>query len=312
MAGTSLLVLIDDIATLLDDISVLTKSAASKTVGVLGDDLALNAEQLTGVHPDRELPVVWAVAKGSAVNKLILVPSALAMSAFLPWLVTPVLMLGGAYLCYEGAEKVAHFLFPGKHEEPRPQAEMLKDPSFDLVQFEKAKIKGAILTDLILSGEIVIIALGSVQGETIGTQALVVSTISAGLTIGVYAIVAGIIKLDDAGLALSRPRPGKSQLWIGLGQGVLWFAPRLLKSLGILGTIAMFLVGGGIWVHGLAPLTRFEHGAEQAVDLWPQVGHFIGALVPTLFNAAVGVVLGFVALLLITQAMRLFRRPTQH
>src|SRR5690606_1279278 len=212
----------DDIATLLDDISVLTKSAASKTVGVLGDDLALNAEQLTGVHPDRELPVVWAVAKGSAVNKLILVPSALAMSAFLPWLVTPVLMLGGAYLCYEGAEKVAHLLFPGKHEEPRPHAEMLKDPSFDLVQFEKTKIKGAILTDLILSGEIVIIALGSVQGETIGTQALVVSTISAGLTIGVYAIVASIIKLDDAGLALSRPEPGKSQLWTGLGQGVLW------------------------------------------------------------------------------------------
>ena len=256
MAGTSLLALLDDIATVLDDVALLTKVAAKKTAGVLGDDLALNAEQVSGVRADRELPVVWAVAKGSFKNKLILVPAALTISAFAPWAITPLLMVGGAYLCYEGFEKVAHKLLHSKQEDEAEHAEIIEaisDPDVDIVAFEKNKIKGAIRTDFILSAEIIVIALGTVKDVPMLTQVLVVSGIALLMTVGVYGLVAGIVKLDDAGLHLIQEKA--SDAWGGfkraLGRGILRVAPYLMKTLSIVGTAAMFLVGGGILVHGI-------------------------------------------------------------
>lgn len=297
MAGTSLLALIDDIASLLDDIATLTKSAASKTAGVLGDDLALNAEQVSGVRAERELPVVWAVAKGSALNKLIIVPTALALSYFLPALITPILMIGGAYLCFEGFEKIAHkYLHPETKEEHQAKLNAVADPQIDLVQLEKDKVRGAIRTDFILSGEIVVIALGTVQDEVFVTRAAVVATIAVTMTIGVYLLVAGIVKLDDLGLALRKGRVGKSDesMRQRLGSAILWFAPRLLKILSVLGTIAMFLVGGGILVHGIPPLARLIHGAEHAAEELPSIGVVLGPVTSTALNALVGLIAGLI------------------
>lgn len=261
MAASSLLALIDDIATVLDDVALLTKVAAKETAGVLGDDLALNAQQVAGVTADRELPVVWAVAKGSFVNKLILVPSALAISALAPWLVTPLLMIGGAYLCFEGFEKLAHrFLHPREadaaHHEELVQA--LADPAVDLVAYEKDKIRGAVRTDFILSAEIVVISLGTVAEASFTTQLAVLSGIAVLMTVGVYGLVACIVKLDDAGLHLSRK---EGRLARALGAAILRVAPWLMKGLSVAGTAAMFLVGGGILVHGIPPL---HHLAENA------------------------------------------------
>jgi len=212
MAAGSLLALLDDIATILDDVSVMTKVAAKKTAGVLGDDLALNAQQVSGVNAERELPVVWAVAKGSFINKLILVPAALAISYFIPWLITPLLMVGGAYLCFEGAEKLAHKFLHSKHEDAAHEKELAQavaDPNVDLVALEKDKIKGAIRTDFILSAEIIVIALGTVATASFSKQVTVVSLIALVMTIGVYGLVAGIVKLDDLGLYMML-RKGKS------------------------------------------------------------------------------------------------------
>ncbi|MFC6670603.1 DUF808 domain-containing protein [Marinobacterium aestuariivivens] len=252
MAGTSLLALLDDIATVLDDISVMTKVAAKKTAGVLGDDLALNAEQVTGVRADRELPVVWAVAKGSLLNKLILVPAALLISAIAPWLILPMLMLGGAYLCYEGFEKLAHRWLHGAREqqqEHREKLEALADPSIDLVAFERNKIRGAIRTDFILSAEIIVIALGIVGGASFTTQVAVVSTIALCMTIAVYSLVGGIVKLDDAGLFLIGRDEGSPLHGPGraFGKLLLKGAPWLMKMLSVVGTAAMFLVGVASW-----------------------------------------------------------------
>ena len=251
MAGASLLLLLDDIAAVLDDVSVMTKIAAKKTAGVLGDDLALNAEQVSGVKSDRELPVVWAVAKGSFRNKCILVPAALLISAFANWLILPLLMLGGLFLCFEGCEKLAHkFLH---HEEPAPEDAGQSDPAIDPAQAEARKIRGAIRTDFILSAEIIVITLGVVSTSSFGTQVAVVSGIALLMTIGVYGLVAAIVKLDDAGLFLAT-REGAGtwrdfQRWFGLR--LLDFAPWLMKALAVIGTAAMFMVGGGIIVHGL-------------------------------------------------------------
>jgi len=280
MAAGSLLALLDDIATILDDVALLTKVAAKKTAGVLGDDLALNAQQVAGVKAERELPVVWAVAKGSLVNKAILVPAALAISAFAPWAVTPLLMLGGAYLCYEGFEKIAHLLFHGKEDEGRhvELVQALADPGVDLVAVEKSKIKGAVRTDFILSAEIIVISLGTVSGQPFATQVTVLTGIALLMTVGVYGLVAGIVKLDDAGLWLST-RPAAAQR--SLGVAILWAAPWLMRGLSAAGMAAMFLVGGGILVHGLPPL---QHWIEQAV----QVAGGVGATVLSL--AADGVV----------------------
>ena len=308
MAGSSLIALIDDIATILDDVSILTKVAAKKTAGVLGDDLALNAQQVTGVNADRELPVVWAVAKGSMVNKAILVPAALAISALAPWLVTPLLMVGGAFLCFEGAEKLAHKLLHSKEEDQAHKAELreaLVNPEVDLVALEKDKIKGAVRTDFILSAEIIAITLGTVAAATFATRVSVLVGIALIMTVGVYGLVAGIVKLDDAGLYLSR-RPGGFAK--ALGAGILRAAPWLMKFLSVAGTAAMFLVGGGILVHGVSTL----HHAEESFTRWaaqvPGAGAVLGALAPMLLNALVGLGAGALLVLLFTLGQRVVKK----
>ena len=297
MAGTSLLALLDDIATVLDDVAAMTKVAAKKTAGVLGDDLALNAEQVSGIRAERELPVVWAVAKGSLRNKLILVPAALLISAVAPWAITPLLMVGGAYLCYEGFEKVAHKLLHGKAGEQAEHAAMLaalSDPAIDLVAFEKEKIKGAIRTDFILSAEIIVIALGTVQGAAMATQVAVVSGIALLMTVGVYALVAGIVKLDDMGLHLLEKEGCGALLRVRqvVGRLLLRAAPVLMKTLAVVGTAAMFLVGGGILVHGLSFLHHLLEGGVAVAHGIPVVGTVLAALAPTLVNLLAGIVAG--------------------
>lgn len=295
--ASSLLLLIDDIATVLDDVSVLTKVAAKKTAGVLGDDLALNAQQVTGVKADRELPVVFAVAKGSAVNKLILVPAALAIASFLPWLITPLLMVGGAFLCFEGVEKLLH-KFLHKEEaanDTARHAQAVADPAVDVVAVEKEKVKGAIRTDFILSAEIIVISLGAVSGQPFITQLGVLVAISVAMTIGVYGLVAGIVKLDDAGLYLSQ-RSGSGAR--ALGRGILAFAPWLMKALSVVGTAAMFLVGGGILVHGVPVL-------GHALEDWAHVaGGVIGPLGTMAANFGVGLVAGAI----VVAVVELFKR----
>lgn len=289
--ASSLLALLDDVATILDDVAVMTKIAAKKSAGVLGDDLALNAQQVSGVKADRELPVVWAVAKGSAINKAILVPAALAISAFAPWLVVPLLMVGGAFLCYEGFEKLAHKFLVSEAEDRAHKAELaeaLANPAVDLVQMEKDKIKGAVRTDFVLSAEIIAITLGTVAASTLTTRALVLVVISIVMTVGVYGFVAGIVKLDDGGLALSRRADGFSR---ALGRAILAGAPILMKLLSIVGTAAMFLVGGGILVHGIPPLHHLVQGWMAAAG-----GGLVGTLVEMAANGAVGVVAGGVVL----------------
>jgi predicted DNA repair protein MutK len=301
LAGTSLLALLDDIATVLDDIAVLTKVAAKKTAGVLGDDLALNAEQVSGIRAERELPVVWAVAKGSFRNKLILVPAALVISAAAPWAITPLLMIGGAYLCFEGFEKVAHKLLHGAAEAAADHAAILavlSDPAVDLVAFEQEKIKGAIRTDFILSAEIIVIALGTVQGAAMATQVAVVSGIALVMTVGVYALVAGIVKLDDMGLHLlnmeERGVLGRGRR--ALGRLLLRAAPSLMKTLAVVGTAAMFLVGGGILVHGLPFVYPLLEGAKAAAHAVPGVGGLLAVLAPALINLLAGIVAGALVL----------------
>jgi len=302
LAGSSLLALLDDIATILDDVSVMTKVAAKKTAGVLGDDLALNAQQVTGIHADRELPVVWAVAKGSAVNKAILVPAALAISALVPWAVIPLLMLGGLYLCFEGVEKLAHKFLHSHAEDEAHHAELtqaLADPTVDLVALEKGKIKGAVRTDFILSAEIIVISLGVVANAPFMTQVLALVGVSVLMTVGVYGLVAGIVKLDDAGLALGRATgdSGWARFKRGLGAGLLKTAPMLMKFLSVAGTVAMFLVGGGIIAHGLPALHHAIEGLEHHVAEVPVVGGLLGGLSGMLANTLVGILAGAVALL---------------
>jgi uncharacterized protein len=304
MAAASLLALIDDIASVLDDVALLTKAATKKTAGVLGDDLALNAQQVTGVSPERELPVVWAVAKGSLRNKAILVPLALAISAFAPWAVTPLLMVGGAFLCYEGFEKLAHRFMHRRDDDAQQHAERLRalsDPALDPVALEKDKIKGAIRTDFVLSAEIIAITLGTVADAAFGTRVVVLVGIALLMTVGVYGFVAGIVKLDDAGLHLSRA--AGADAWAGfkraLGAGILRAAPWLMKTLSVAGTAAMFLVGGGILTHGVPALHHAIEGAAEAAAGLP-AGPLLAALTPSLVNALVGVLAGALVLLLVS------------
>ncbi|MGE7957881.1 DUF808 domain-containing protein [Pseudomonas sp. NPDC089530] len=304
MAGSSLLVLIDDIAAVLDDVALMTKMAAKKTAGVLGDDLALNAQQVSGVRAERELPVVWAVAKGSFLNKLILVPAALAISAFAPWLVTPLLMLGGAYLCFEGFEKLAHKFLHSKAEdqaEHQQLVEAVADPATDLVAFEKSKIKGAIRTDFILSAEIIAITLGTVADAPLMQQVVVLSGIAIVMTIGVYGLVGGIVKLDDLGLWLTQ-KPG--QMAKSIGGAILRAAPYMMKSLSVIGTAAMFMVGGGILTHGVPAL---HHGIETITARTAEAIGGVSLLMPTLLNAVAGIVAGAVVLVVVSLAGKLWR-----
>jgi predicted DNA repair protein MutK len=312
MAGSSLLALLDDIATVLDDVAVLTKVATRKTAGVLGDDLALNAEQVSGVRAERELPVVWAVAKGSAVNKLILVPAALAISAFAPWAVMPLLMLGGLFLCYEGFEKVAHKLMRTKSEDAEDHAKLaaaLADPAVDLVALEKQKIKGAIRTDFVLSAEIIVITLGIVATAPLATRIAVMTGIAVLMTVGVYGLVAGIVKLDDAGLYLSR-RPGDgtfARFQRAVGARILRLAPYLMKALSIAGTAAMFLVGGGILVHGIPIVHHWIEEMTGHAGGLPYLGGGLEALGAALANALFGVVAGALALAVVGLVRKAWR-----
>ncbi len=310
MAGSSLLALIDDIATLLDDVAAMTKVAAGKTAGVLGDDLALNAQQVTGVKADRELPVVWAVAKGSMLNKAILVPAALAISAFIPWAVTPLLMVGGLYLCYEGFEKVAHKFLHSQAEDEAHHTQLsqaVANAQVDLVAFEKDKIKGAVRTDFILSAEIIAISLGVVAGSPFVTQLLSLVGVALLMTVGVYGLVGGIVKLDDAGLALSRKQGegGGARFVRGFGRLILKGAPWLMKFLSVAGTVAMFLVGGGILTHGIGVLHHGIEGLAHGVEALPGIGHLLGALTTMLLNGVAGLVAGALTLAVVTGISRL-------
>ena len=311
--ASGLLMLLDDITTILDDIAVLTKVAAKKTAGVLGDDLALNAQQVTGVDASRELPVVWAVAKGSLLNKVILVPVALALSVFTPaWVIITLLMIGGLYLCYEGCEKLAHKFFHSAeataHEKELRSA--LVEPTVDMVELEKQKIKGAIRTDFILSAEIVVITLGTVTNSPFLTQLLVLVSISLLMTIGVYGLVAGIVKLDDLGTRLVTSSPdGTGTFKQRTGFAILSTAPYLMKFLSIAGTAAMFLVGGGILVHGVPSLHHWVEGIVHQIAEIESAGAILAGTTEMLFNAVIGIVAGTIVLVLIASVKRL-RRTT--
>jgi uncharacterized protein len=290
MAGTSLLVLIDDIAAVLDDVAAMTKVAARKTAGVLGDDLALNAQQVTGVQADRELPVVWAVAKGSMWNKAVLVPAALLISVFAPFAVTPLLMLGGAFLCFEGAEKVIHRLFHREQvlEERAQHRSAIADPAVDPVEVERDKIRGAIRTDFILSAEIIVITLGTLTAASLGMKIAVLCVVAVAMTVGVYGLVAGIVKLDDLGLALQR----HSGVRASVGRLILKLAPKLMKFLSVAGTLAMFLVGGSILVHGLPSVHHVIGGIALLSGGVPHIGLILDATLPMILDGLFGFVVG--------------------
>lgn len=313
MPGASLLTLLDDIASVLDDVALMTKVAAKKTAGVLGDDLALNAEQVAGVRADRELPVVWAVAKGSMVNKMILVPIALVLSALAPWAIMPLLMVGGAYLCFEGFEKLAHKLLHSEAEDEAHHVELvhaLDDEKVDIIQFEKDKIKGAITTDFVLSGEIIIITLGTVADAAFSTRLAVLAGVSLIMTIGVYGFVALIVKLDDMGFYLQR---NQEQSWLRsaqrrLGDGFVAFAPRLMNALTVIGTAAMFLVGGGILSHGIPVISEWSHHIAHLAGTVMWIGPVLETLVPSLIDAVFGIVAGALVLLAVTVFQKIFKR----
>jgi uncharacterized protein len=295
---------LDDIATLLDDVAILTKVAAKKTAGVLGDDLALNAQQVSGVHAERELPVVWAVAKGSFVNKVILVPLALLLSLFASWAILPLLMIGGAYLCFEGFEKLAHKFLHSKTEDDQHHKELIQavaDQNIDLVAFEKNKIKGAIRTDFVLSAEIIVISLGAVATAAFATQAAVVVSIAVLMTVGVYGLVALIVKLDDIGEHLIKKTSTIAKI---TGKALLLSAPKLMKLLSVLGTAAMFLVGGEIVTHGIGPV-------HHALDHWAAMAGSFDWLVSTLLKMIAGVLVGALVLLVWTPVSKLLPKKNK-
>ncbi|MBF7994263.1 DUF808 domain-containing protein [Rahnella laticis] len=301
MAGGSLLALIDDIASILDDVAAMSKVAAKKTASVLGDDLALNAQQVSGVKADRELPIVWAVAKGSMVNKAILVPLALLISAFIPWAITPLLMIGGAYLCYEGFEKVAHKLMPGDHHEEKPATPQVKDEA-DAKKLEKEKVKGAVRTDFILSAEIIVISLGIVSSAPFLNQVTVMVLIAVAMTVGVYGLVGAIVKIDDAGLYLSK-LSGESSVMNGVrafGRVIVNAAPWLMKTLSVVGTIAMFLVGGSIISHGLPFMHSLIEPLTHGHESW------INTLITGATDLVVGLIVGAAVLALVMLGQKMF------
>ncbi|WLF84037.1 DUF808 domain-containing protein [Moraxella sp. ZY210820] len=313
--ASGLLLLLDDIATILDDVAVLSKVAAKKTAGVLGDDLALNAQQVAGVKADRELPVVWAVAKGSFVNKLILVPLALIISVVAPALINPLLMIGGLFLCFEGVEKLVHSWHERKHkneahnDELQRIHELANKSDAELVQMEKDKIKGAIRTDFILSAEIVVISLGTVAAATLTTKIAVLSTIAIGMTIGVYGLVAMIVKIDDFGIYLTQQTSAVQQK---IGNALLAFAPMLMKTLSVVGTLAMFLVGGGIVAHVIPQLHHFTEHTVDSIELVPHIGMILGSLGEMLINFVIGLISGTIVLAVVTLAQKMMGKKGVH
>lgn len=303
MAGLSLIALLDDIASVLDDVALMTKVAAKKTAGVLGDDLALNAQQVSGVSADRELPVVWKVAKGSFKNKAILVPAALLISAIAPWLITPLLLIGGLFLCFEGAEKLHHSKSASAHEDNKDDDALA---GLSVEEFENQKVKGAIRTDFILSAEIIVIALGTVQIQSLTTQLTVVSLIALLMTVGVYGLVAGIVKMDDVGLYLVNNSQAKT-LKHYLGNGLLTFAPKLMHSLAIIGTVAMFLVGGSIVLHSIPGSQDVIHTILATLPDALANNVIIAGLTPILIDGLVGLLAGFMVLLVVSGIQKLKR-----
>lgn len=310
MAGASLLTLLDDVTTLLDDVALLTKTTTQKTAGVLGDDLALNAQQVAGVRAERELPVVWAVAKGSLKNKALLVPGAMLISMFIPWAITPILMVGGAYLCLEGFEKIAHKYLPHddaeSHDEEK-KAALGKSPE----ELERMKITGAIRTDFILSMEIMAIALGTVSAQSLLNQFIVLSLVALLVTVGVYGLVAAIVRMDDVGFWLEKKR---SELARSLGRGIIRAAPILMKALTFIGTVAMFLVGGGILVHGIPFLADLKHAIEHAAEAVPVAGSVLTMIAPVVIDGVVGILSGALVLAVVSQISKLVGlfRKTAH
>jgi predicted DNA repair protein MutK len=313
--ASSLFVLLDDIASVLDDVAVMTKIAGKKTAGVLGDDLALNANQVSGVQPARELPVVWAVGKGSAVNKAILIPLALLLNYLWPTMVIPLLMLGGVYLCYEGIEKLLHHWLHGKQalaEEQSERVVALANPDIDMIALEQKKIRGAIRTDFILSAEIIVISLGIVQESPFMVQLATLVAISAIMTLGVYGLVAIIVKLDDLGLHLAQ-QAGEHRFarWQrSLGGWILTAAPLLMKLLSVVGTLAMFLVGGGIVVHNWDWLHHQVIEWNQAIGSSGPVGQILATMLPSLMDFMVGMIVGLLTLGLVAVAKIGYARTT--
>lgn len=308
--ATSLLALLDDIALLADDVAVMSKIAVKKTAGVLGDDIALNANQVSGFSPGRELPVVWAVAKGSFINKAILVPIALLLVAFVPWSLTPLLMAGGAFLCFEGVEKVFHKFLHSPEEAEAHHKELvaiIQQSPEQVVQLEREKIKGAVRTDFILSAEIIAITLGTMEGAPLAQQAMVLIAISIVFTAGVYALVAGFVKLDDVGIYLAATRNKIKQ---SLGRMIIRIAPMLMKGLSILGTIALFLVGGGIITHGFPFLHHFIAGIEQKLQAISNVGPALSYVAPSLINMLVGFGVGVIVLVVVKLYTKTFSRKS--
>ena len=306
--ASSLLILLDDIATVLDDVAVMSKVAAKKTAGVLGDDLALNAQQVSGIRAERELPVVWSVAKGSFVNKLILVPLALLISVVAPWLINPLLMIGGLFLCYEGVEKVLHSLQHRKAKDEKEAEEELQSIETDLATFEKEKIKGAVRTDFILSAEIVVISLGTVATASFISKLTVLSIIAVVMTIGVYGFVGLIVKIDDIGLYLTQQG---GNLKTTIGRFLLAFAPKLMKALTVVGTIAMFLVGGGIINHAVPLIHHFTEDTVDHLELIPSFGSIFGALTPMLINLMIGIAAGLAVILVLTVFKKIWPNSKQ-
>jgi len=306
--ASGLLLLLDDIATVLDDVAVMSKMAAKKTAGVLGDDLALNAQQVSGVRSDRELPVVWSVAKGSFVNKLILVPLALLISVVAPWLINPLLMIGGLFLCYEGVEKVLHSLQHRKAKDEKEAEQELQSIETDLATFEKEKIKGAVRTDFILSAEIVVISLGTVATATFISKLTVLSIIAIVMTIGVYGFVGLIVKIDDIGLYLTQQGGNFKK---SIGRFLLAFAPKLMKTLTVVGTIAMFLVGGGIINHAVPLIHHFTEDTVDHLELIPSFGSIFGALTPMLINLMIGIAAGLAVILVLTVFKKIWPKSKQ-
>ena len=306
--ASSLLILLDDIATVLDDVAVMSKVAAKKTAGVLGDDLALNAQQVSGIRAERELPVVWSVAKGSFVNKLILVPLALLISVVAPWLINPLLMIGGLFLCYEGVEKVLHSLQHRKAKDEKEAEQELQSIETDLATFEKDKIKGAVRTDFILSAEIVVISLGTVATATFISKLTVLSIIAIVMTIGVYGFVGLIVKIDDIGLYLTQQGGNFKK---SIGRFLLAFAPKLMKTLTVVGTIAMFLVGGGIINHAVPLIHHFTEDTVDHLELIPSFGSIFGALTPMLINLMIGIAAGLAVILVLTVFKKIWPKSKQ-
>ncbi|MDO5543748.1 MAG: DUF808 domain-containing protein [Acinetobacter sp.] len=303
--ASSLLLLLDDIATVLDDVAVMSKMAAKKTAGVLGDDLALNAQQVSGVRAERELPVVWRVAKGSFINKLILVPLALLISVVAPWLINPLLVIGGLFLSYEGVEKIMHTLQHKKAQTAKEAQLELIQTEQDLAAYETEKIKGAVRTDFILSAEIVVISLGTVAAAGFLTKVTVLSLIAIAMTVGVYGFVALIVKIDDIGLYLTEQAANFKQR---IGRGLLAFAPILMKTLSVVGTAAMFLVGGGIINHAIPFVHHFTEDTVEYVQDIPTMGSIVGSVTPMLMNLVVGILAGILVVIVVMLVQKVWSK----